>query len=125
MGQNRSCCLQEVEALIFQESAQECVKVVSLTQRPPLPPGNIPGTYFCQRLRHSASRSIIAMKNSSDTTRNRTQDVPACRAMPQPAAPLGTPKNSKVVQKFKLGGTHVHKDSMVVSKRNTFVNRHF
>jgi hypothetical protein len=22
-------------------------KVVSLTQRPPLPPGNVPGTHFC------------------------------------------------------------------------------
>jgi hypothetical protein len=30
---------------------------------------------------------IIAMKNSSDTTRNQTQDRPACNAVPQPTAP--------------------------------------
>jgi chemotaxis signal transduction protein len=34
------------------------------------------------------------MKNSSDTIGNRTRDVPACRAVPQPTAPpraLGVP----------------------------------
>jgi len=28
-------------------TAQDSGKVVSLTHRPPLPPGNIPGTHFC------------------------------------------------------------------------------
>jgi hypothetical protein len=28
-------------------TAQDGGKVVSLTHRPPLPPGNTPGTYFC------------------------------------------------------------------------------
>jgi len=28
-------------------TAQDGGKVVSLTHRPPLPPGNIPGTHFC------------------------------------------------------------------------------
>jgi len=27
--------------------AHECGKVVSPTHRPPLPPGNIPGSHFC------------------------------------------------------------------------------
>ena len=27
--------------------AQDCGKVVSFTHRPPLPPGNTPGTHFC------------------------------------------------------------------------------
>ena len=31
----------------FVTKAQDGVKVVSLTHRPPLPPGNIPGTHFC------------------------------------------------------------------------------
>ena len=31
----------------FMTTAQDGVKVVSLTHRPPLPPGNTPGTYFC------------------------------------------------------------------------------
>ena len=31
----------------FMTTAQNCGKVVSLTHRPPLPPGNAPGTHFC------------------------------------------------------------------------------
>jgi hypothetical protein len=39
---------QEVEApRISRQSAHEGGKVVSPTHRPSLPPGRIPGTYFC------------------------------------------------------------------------------
>ena len=31
----------------FMTKAQDGGKVVSLTHRPPLPPGNTPGTHFC------------------------------------------------------------------------------
>jgi hypothetical protein len=31
----------------FMTTAQDGGKVVSLTHRPPLPPGNVPGTHFC------------------------------------------------------------------------------
>jgi len=31
----------------FMTTAQDVAKVVSLTHRPPLPPGNVPGTHFC------------------------------------------------------------------------------
>jgi len=31
----------------FMTTAQDGDKVVSLTHRPPLPPGNTPGTHFC------------------------------------------------------------------------------
>jgi hypothetical protein len=31
----------------FMTPTQDGGKVVSLTHRPPLPPGNIPGTHFC------------------------------------------------------------------------------
>ena len=31
----------------YMTTAQDGGKVVSLTHRPPLPPGNIPGTDFC------------------------------------------------------------------------------
>ena len=34
----------------FMTTAQDGGKVVSLTHRPHLPTGNIPGTYFCYRL---------------------------------------------------------------------------
>ena len=47
------------------------------TYRPPLPPGNIPGTHFCQRLcqpqGHSASGRIMSMENFNDTIWNRTR----------------------------------------------------
>jgi hypothetical protein len=72
------------------QSAHEGGKVVSPTHRPPLPPGNIPGTHFCWRLSqpqgHSAAGRIVSMKNSSDTIRNRTRDLPTCSAVPQPTA---------------------------------------
>jgi len=34
-------------SLISRQSAHEGGNIVSLTDRPPLPPGNIPGTHFC------------------------------------------------------------------------------
>ena len=56
----------------FMETALEDGKVVSLTHRPHLPPGNSPGTHFCQRLSrpqgHSAIGRIMSLKNSKDTT---------------------------------------------------------
>ena len=60
----------------FMTTALEGGKVVSLTHRPHLPPGNSPGTHFCQRLSrpqgHSAIGRIMSMKTSSDTIWNRT-----------------------------------------------------
>jgi hypothetical protein len=55
-------------------------KVVSLTHRPPLPPGNTPGTHFRWRLGrpkgHSEIGRIISKEKSSDTIWNRTSDLP-------------------------------------------------
>ena len=51
----------------FVTTAQDGGKVVSLTHRAPLPPGNTPGTHFYQRLSrpqgHSAIGRIMSMKN--------------------------------------------------------------
>ena len=48
--------------------------------------GNIPGTLFCYRLSrlqdHNAAGKSMSMINS-----NRTRDLPACSAIPQPTAP--------------------------------------
>ena len=59
---------------------QDGGKVVGLTHRPPLPPGNTPGTHFWQRLSrpqgHSATGRIMSMKNSEDTIGNRTRYLP-------------------------------------------------
>ena len=64
----------------FMTTAQEGGKVVSLTHRSLLPPGNPPGTHFCQRL--SAIGRIMSMKNSNDTIWNRTSYIPICSAAP-------------------------------------------
>ena len=56
------------------------------------PLGNISGTHFSERLSrpqgHSAAGRIISMKNSNDTTENRTRDLPAYSAVPQPTVQL-------------------------------------
>jgi hypothetical protein len=59
----------------FKTTAQDGGKVVSLTHRPPLLPGNTPGTYFCLRL---ATGRIMSLKNSNDTIGIRTRDLPVC-----------------------------------------------
>ena len=40
-------CSRKLRFPDFMTTAQDGGKVVSLTHRPPLPPGNTPGTYFC------------------------------------------------------------------------------
>jgi hypothetical protein len=66
----------------FMTTAQDGGKVVSLTQRPPLPQWNTPGTHFCLRLSrpqgHSATGRIMSLKNSNGTIGNRTRDLPVC-----------------------------------------------
>ena len=70
----------------FLTTAQDGGKVVSLTHRPPLPPGNTPGTHFYYRLSrpqvHSATGRIMSLKNSNDTIGNRTRDLPVCSVVP-------------------------------------------
>jgi len=43
----------------FVTAAQDGGKAVSLTHRPPLPPGNAPGTHFCHRLSRPQGHSVI------------------------------------------------------------------
>ena len=70
----------------FVTMAQGGGKVVSLTHRPHLPPGNPPGTHFCLRLSRpkglSAIERIMSMKNSNDTIWDGTSDLPICSAAP-------------------------------------------
>jgi exonuclease III len=50
--------------------------------------GNIPSAYFCWRLSqtqgHSSAVSIRSIKNSKDTIKNRTREIPVCDAVSQP-----------------------------------------
>jgi len=91
---------------ISRQSAHEGGKVVSLTHRPPLPPGNISGTHFCYRLSqpqgHSAAGGIMSMNNSNDTIGNRTRDRPTCSAVPQPTALPRAPSFLTYFHKFCL-----------------------
>ena len=74
----------------FTTTAQDGGKVVSLTDRPPLPPRNVPGTHFCEGLSrpqgHTAIGWIMSVKNSNDTIGNRTRNFPDFGAVPQPTA---------------------------------------
>jgi hypothetical protein len=83
--------LQEFEVpRISRQSSHEGGMVVSPTYRPPLSPGDKPGTHFFQRTSrqqgHSAVGMIKSLKNSDDLTGNQTSDFPACSAGPQPIA---------------------------------------
>jgi hypothetical protein len=70
---------------ISRQSAHECGKVVSRTYRPPLPPGNISVTHFCERLSRPQGRSAVGMimwmKNYSGTIGNWTRELPAYSAV--------------------------------------------
>jgi hypothetical protein len=67
-------------------TSQDGGKVVSLTHRPPLPPGNTTGTHFCWRLSRPQGRSaigrIMSTEKSSDIMWNRTSDFPICSTEP-------------------------------------------
>ena len=43
----------------YMTTAQDSVKFVSLSHRPPLPPGNSPGIHFCYRLSRPKGHSAI------------------------------------------------------------------
>jgi len=89
---DRPLGLQKAEApRISRQSAHEGGKVVSTTNRPPLPPGDIisvrdwvnpptPGAIM-------RPIGLSELKNSNDLIGNRTRDLPACSAVPQPTAP--------------------------------------
>jgi hypothetical protein len=85
-GLDRRLGFQEVEAPTFLDNRHMKVVRLSVLRTGRLyPPGNIPGTHFCERLSrpqgHSATETIMSMKNSNDTIGNRTRDVPACSAV--------------------------------------------
>ena len=71
---------------ISRQSAHEGSKVVRPRHRPPLPPGNIPGTHFfyvlSQPQGHSTAERILSLKKIQWSHRNRTPDLPACSAVP-------------------------------------------
>ena len=70
------------------------VKLPALSTGRLYPPKDIPGTHFSYRLSQTQGPSAagrMLMKNSKDTTGNRTRDLPACSAVPQRTAPPRAP----------------------------------
>ena len=69
-------------------SPHEDGEVVSLTHRPPLLPGNVPGTHFNWGLSRPQGHGTVGRKyvteKSSDTTGNRSRDRPTSSAGPYP-----------------------------------------
>ena len=95
-GLDRSWGFQEDEAPRFQDNRHmKVVRLSALRTGRLYPSGNIPATNFCQRLSrpqdHIATGRIMSTKNSNDTIGNRTRDLPACNAVPQPTAPPRNP----------------------------------
>ena len=73
-------CYDNLRFPDYVTTAQDSGQDVSLTHRPPLPPGNTPGTHFCWWLSwpqgHSAIGRIMWMKNIINTIWDRTSDLP-------------------------------------------------
>ena len=89
---------------------------------------NIPGTHLCWRMSwpqdHSAAGRIRSMKNLNDTIGNRTHELPAFCAMPQPTAPARKPSRpyntSKLVvlsSWFVLLGSHYSDNKIKVDEK--------
>jgi hypothetical protein len=79
-----------VEVLRLEDNQHmKVVRLSNLNAGRLYPTGNIPGTHFRYRLSqphgHSATGRIMSMINSNDTIGNRTRDLPACSAVPQPS----------------------------------------
>ena len=47
------------------------------------------------------ARMIMSMKHSNDTIGNRTRDLPACSAVPQPTVPVRAPVNIRYLLQFQ------------------------
>ena len=84
-GLDRPRGFREVKTPRFHDNGTGWWQVVSLTHRPPIPPGNAPGTHFCQRLSrpqgHSDRKDFMSMKNSTDTSWDRTSNLPICSTL--------------------------------------------
>jgi hypothetical protein len=79
-------------AQISRQSAHKGGKVVSTTHRPPLPPRKYCWYLFLLEAESTSEPlRIISTKKSNATIGNRTRDIPACSAVPQPTAPLRVP----------------------------------
>jgi hypothetical protein len=80
---------------ISRQLTHEGGKVVSPTHRPPLPPRKYSWYSFLLEAESTpepqCSRKDYVDESSSDTIGNRTRNLPACSAVPQPTVPRRIP----------------------------------
>ena len=93
------------------------------------PPGSNPGTHFCYRPSglqgHCAAGRIMSMKNSSDTTGNRTRDLLICSAVPQPTALVCTPRMGKWFTSNSVCHSHgVEWTKRLLIRLQILINKH-
>jgi hypothetical protein len=85
-GLDRPLGLHEVEAPRFLDNQHmKMVRLSALLTGRLYPPKK--DCWYSFLLEADSTETIMSMKNSSDTIGNRTHDVPACSAVPQPTAP--------------------------------------
>ena len=61
---------------------------------------------------------LCQMKNSNDTIRNRTRDLPVCSAMPQPTAPPRVPSSETAMHLLKYVITNNNFTSQITTTNN-------
>jgi hypothetical protein len=112
-SRNRSAVAQRIPggsgSQIPCNSVHEVGEVVILTQRPPLPPGNIRGTHLNYGLSRPQGHGTVGRKyvieKSSNTTGNRSRDRPTSSKCLNHYATLGPHWSITICDKiyFKLG----------------------
>jgi hypothetical protein len=83
---------QEVETPRFPDSLH--MKLVSPTYWPPLPRKRYPWYSLVTEMSMERNGRTKSMKNSNDSIGNRTRDLPACSAVPQP---ISSPRASTIL----------------------------
>ena len=119
-------------SLIWRQSTHEGGEVVGPTHQPPLPP-RIYSWYSFLLDVESAPGSpcgrIRSMKNSNDIIENRTHDLSACSAVPQPTAPPRTRRYKYIVHRINTFSAIVHhsrfNNSYLKSPASTLVDLTF
>jgi hypothetical protein len=88
---------------ILRQSAHEGGKVVSPTHRPPLPPGNIPGSHFCSRLSQPEGHSAAGSSMSTKIPMTPSGFLPrpcGLSTVPWPTTPPCDPSYWRITEKY-------------------------
>jgi hypothetical protein len=98
---------------ISRQSAHEGGKVVSPTHRSPL---------TLEMFHDHSAAGRMSVKNSIDTIRNRTRDLPACSTVPQPTAPSHAPFPQQCHKKTKINTTEHSNNAINIKHHQSIMN---